>query len=103
MKALRLSSLTDSFVYRQDGRKVRQAIESALLEAPSVEIDFEGRTIASISFLDEAIACLALDLPLTDLKTKVRIVGLTEQDRRLLNSLVITRSDEREGLKRAEG
>jgi hypothetical protein len=50
-----------SRVARDDGAHLRQAIEQAWHDAGPIVLDFEGLTIASVSFFDEALGVLALD------------------------------------------
>jgi hypothetical protein len=85
-----------SRVFRSDGIKLREAIERLWSDAEVLEIDFEGIVIASISFLDEAIAVLALDLPVDVLKRRLKLVALVDSDRRLLNAQIVTRARQRD-------
>ena len=87
----------DSRVFREDGIKLRHAVEDGWLHSESVEIDFEKIRIASASFMDEGIAVLALRMPLDEIRRKLKIVNLTEPDRRLLNELTLARARERRG------
>ncbi len=86
-----------SRLYRSDGLKLREAIEQRWSDERPLEIDFENVTIASISFLDEAIALLALEHPVEVLKRRMKLLDLRDADRRLLNSLILSRAREREG------
>jgi hypothetical protein len=91
----------ESRVFREDGVRLRHAIEEGWLRADTVEVDFEQIRIASASFLDEGIAVLALRLSLDEIKRKLRVVNLTEPDRRLLNELTLARARERRGFESA--
>lgn len=85
-----------SRVTRDDGARLRAAIVAAWSDAEPLEIDFEGVSIASVSFFDEAFARLALEHPLDVLRRRLKLTGLTPQDRKLLNTLLQSRSRERE-------
>lgn len=85
----------DSRVFRPDGAKLRAAIESAWGSEEEVEVDFDGETIASISFLDEGIAALFVDYDADVIRRRLRLEGLAEADRKELNRLVARRRSER--------
>lgn len=88
----------ESLVFRKDGERLRSAIEQRWNGAEPIEIDLENVSIASVSFFDEALGVLALRHPLDIIKRKVRLLNITDADRKLLNSIVGTRSRERESL-----
>ncbi len=85
----------DSRVFRLDGARLRAAIEATWGDDTPVEVDFEGETIASLSFLDEAIASLFVDHDAELIRARLRLTGLTEPDRGQLNRLVANRRAER--------
>lgn len=85
-----------SRIYRSDGAKLREAIEQRWSDAEPLEVDFENITVASISFLDEAIAVLALDHPKDMLKRRLKLLNLHDADRRLLNAHIVSRARQRE-------
>lgn len=85
----------DSRVFRRDGARLRAAIEAAWDDDPPLEVDFEGETIASLSFLDEAVATLFVDHDAELIRSRLRLTGLTEPDREQLNRLVAKRRAER--------
>jgi hypothetical protein len=85
-----------SRIYRSDGVKLREAIEQRWSDAEPLEVDFENVTVASISFLDEGIAILALEHPLDVLKRRLKLLNLRDADRRLLNVQLVSRSKQRE-------
>jgi len=85
----------DSRVLRADGQRLRAAIEDAWRAEEPVELDFDGELIASISFLDEGVAVLFVDHDAESIRTRLRIVGLTEPDRPMLNGLVAKRRAQR--------
>ncbi|MFI5301135.1 MAG: STAS-like domain-containing protein [Polyangiales bacterium] len=85
----------NSRVTREDGARLREAVVAIWSDSAPVEVDFEGVAIASVSFFDEAFARLALEHPLDVMKRRLNLVGLTAPDRRLLNSLLQSRSRER--------
>lgn len=84
-----------SRVTREDGARLRTAIVASWDDAEPVEIDFGGVAIASVSFFDEALALLALGHPIPEIARRIRLVGVTDPDRRLLNSLLQNRQQER--------
>ncbi len=85
----------DSRVFRPDGERLRDAIVGAWRDHESVEVDFEGETIASISFLDEAVAVLFVDHDAEVIRRRLQLTGLTDGDRRELNVLVSKRRSQR--------
>jgi hypothetical protein len=87
-----------SRVSRQDGKRLRDAIEHSWQLGEPVELDFGEVRIASVSFLDEAIAVLALQNPLSEIKARIRVTNIRPEDRMLLNSLLGARAKERAGL-----
>jgi hypothetical protein len=84
-----------SRVFRADGEKLRRAIHAEWSRGEGAVVDFENARIASVSFLDEGIAVLALSVPLTELKKKLELRNISDDDRQLLNRLLTTRSQER--------
>ena len=84
-----------SRVFRSDGQRLRNAIEQTWNDHEPLEIDFEHETIASLSFLDEGIATLFVDHDADVIRRRLRVVGLTDADRRELNRLVAKRRAER--------
>ena len=85
----------DSRIFRPDGERLRHAIERAWRDDDVVEVDFEGQTIASVSFLDEAVAVLFVDHDAEVIRRRLKLTGLTEGDRRELNTLVAKRRAQR--------
>ena len=85
----------DALIYRTDGARLRAEIDKAWPGLEFIEVDFENRQIASASFLDEGIALLALEHPLEELTSRLKVVNITPPDRRLLNSLVRDRANKR--------
>lgn len=79
-------------VSRNDGARLRAEIERLWESCRVIVLDFAGLRIASVSFLDEGIALLALKMPLPDLNEALQIQNITEQDNRLLNVLLESRS-----------
>ena len=93
---LKLSDICEgSYASRADGERLRQAIEAALQTAPSCEVDFEMIRVASISFLDEAVAVLALKGDEGGLAARVQPVNMTAADRKLLEDLIAKRDGQR--------
>lgn len=85
----------DSRLFRHDGARLRAAIEASWSDAEPVQVDFEGETIASLSFLDEGVATLFVDHDAALIRRRLQLVGLTEPDREELNRLVAKRRGER--------
>lgn len=85
-----------SRVSRADAVKLRESIEAAWHEPDVIEIDFGGVTIASVSFLDEALGLLAKKYPLEVIRKRLKVSRITEQDRKLLNSIMSSRARERD-------
>lgn len=96
MKRIGISSLSGtSRVSREDGRQLREGIELQWLTEDVIELDFENIRIASVSFLDEGIAILALRHTLDEIRRKLRFVNMKDLDRRLVEQLLEARSRER--------
>lgn len=85
----------DSRVTRPDGARLREAIVERWSAEAALEVDFAGETIASVSFLDEAIAVLVLEHGPEIVRARLRLENLTEGDRRVLNQQVAHRLRER--------
>ena len=97
MKRISVSQVCGhALVTRPDGAKLREAILSQWSDKAPLEIDFEGISIASVSFFDEALARLALEYSFDELRKRIRPIDLTEPDRQLLNSLLQARKHERD-------
>lgn len=90
-----------SRVFRADGEKLRRAIEAAWSKGEVAAVDFGEARVASVSFLDEGIAVLALSVPIAELKAKLEIRNLLDDDRHLLNRLIAARAAERTAVARA--
>jgi hypothetical protein len=73
------------WVSREAGEKLRLKIISGLSKNKTVDVDFGGMKIASVSFMDEGISKLALEknLPIT-WKDNLKINNLYEQDKLVL-------------------
>ena len=84
-----------SRLFRPDGARLRQAIETTWSDAEPIQVDFEGETIASLSFLDEGIATLFVDHDAEVIRRRLQVVGMTDPDRKELNRLVAKRRGER--------
>jgi hypothetical protein len=98
MMRLRLTDICpDSRVFREDGERLRHAIERRWTDDAVLEIDFENRRVASVSFLDEAIAVLFLKHPPDVVKRRLRPVNITTTDRATLNRQIALRLQERAG------
>lgn len=62
----------------------------------TIELDFEGVRIASVSFFDESVGLLALEHPPSEISARIRVVNIDPADRFLLNKVVSDRIHERE-------
>lgn len=95
---LRLTDVCDgSYFSRADGERLRTAIEESLRVWPTCEVDFQNIRIASISFLDEAIALLALKQDEgVSLVARVGVSNMTTADKRLLDDLIAKRDQQRQ-------
>ena len=88
-RTLSLSAVCgDSQVFRQDGAKLRDAIENAWSQVELVDVDFEGKRIASTSFLDEGLALLFTTHPVEEVRRRLTLSNMTERDRQLLNVVI---------------
>lgn len=101
MPRLNISTYCARRVTRGDGAHLRHAIENAWSADEPVVLDFAGVTIASVSFLDEALGLLAREHSLQELTKRVKVENMVPADRALLNAIVTSRARER-GLGRAE-
>jgi hypothetical protein len=84
----------DSRMFRQDGEKLRHEIVARWSAEDPVDVDFENETIASVSFLDEAIAVLFLEHASDYIRARLTTSNLVEGDRRVLNDQVRQRIGE---------
>lgn len=83
---------------RTEGKKMRAAITRRWQHYDVITIDFEGLDVASVSFMDEAFGRL-LDLyGLEDMKSKLKFIGLDDDDRMLLNYIIISRYKEKSAI-----
>ncbi|MCB2211849.1 STAS-like domain-containing protein [bacterium] len=98
MRMIVQQEVGSSLSSREEGKRLRESILAVLHDHDFVELDFESELVASVSFLDEALARLVEDLPTSDLKKRVRLLNFTEQDRQLLNMLTAARLREKEPL-----
>lgn len=87
----------DDLITRNAGRKVRDVLLENW-EQDVIEIRFSGRRIASVSFFDEAIGLLLKrgGKTMDEITSKLRFPDIHPGDRRLLNSVLRARLDERE-------
>jgi hypothetical protein len=82
-------------VTREDGARIRHAIEEHWEDPEPVTLDFGDGRIASISFFDESLGLLAESHSLEDLRSRVRIERILESDRALLNRILNDRARKR--------
>ncbi len=90
-------------VSRADGNALRQHIEEHWREPQPTVVDFRGVTIASVSFFDESFGMLALLHPVDDLTRHIKVENIAPPDRKLLNSIVLSRQREREAKRNGTG
>jgi hypothetical protein len=76
---------------REDGTPLREYLSKRWDEADSFVIDFGNLSIASVSFMDEAFGMLAESHGKRELKRKLQIHNIEEQDESLLNGIVRSR------------
>jgi STAS-like domain of unknown function (DUF4325) len=81
---------------RRDGEELRHLLEAHWDDAEPVVLDFDGVTIASVSFFDESFGVLAQNHPLAEVTARIRVENIKPDDRQLLNSIVLARKRERE-------
>jgi hypothetical protein len=97
MRHLEIAKFCESNrVSRNDGARLREAIEAAWREGEQIALDFSNVRIASVSFFDESLGLLARDYSLDELKNKVSVEHLNVADRALLNKIVASRARERD-------
>jgi hypothetical protein len=83
-------------VSRDDGEALRLRIEEHLRGPKPVIVDFKGVTIASVSFFDQSFGMLASTRPIEALTRDIKVENIGAPDRRLLNSIVVSRQREHE-------
>lgn len=83
-------------VTREDGARLRGLIEQYWSEEDTLVLDFAGLRIASVSFFDESLGMLATKHPVEQLAQRVKVENIDSQDRRLLNSIVLSRAKDRQ-------
>lgn len=76
---------------RADGKLLHKVILARWKTSKSIEIDFANVTIASVSFLDEAVGQLIIQFPRKDIASKLKLVRISQFDRKLLNDIAATR------------
>jgi len=84
-----------STVTRQDGKKVYRVIIKHWDKVDRIEVDFGNLTIASVSFLDEAVGQLALRYTRNEFASKIKLCRITHRDKRLLNDIITSRYRQR--------
>ena len=78
-------------VTRSDGKKIHRFLLEHWKKTQTIEVDFGNLTIASVSFLDEAIGQLALKFNRRELISKLKLRRISLRDKRLLNDIFISR------------
>ncbi|MBD3165179.1 DUF4325 domain-containing protein, partial [bacterium] len=59
-------------------------------------VDFEDLIVASVSFIDEAFGQLAYTYSLEDMKDKLAFININQEDRKLLNYIILSRFKEKD-------
>ncbi len=83
-------------VTRDDGKKVRDMIESQWSDSDKIKIDFGNVLVASVSFIDEIFGQLALKYSRSEVTDKIVIENMQDFDRALLNDIMRSRFQEKE-------
>lgn len=86
---------------RDEGARLRRRIEAAWSGEGPIVLDFQSRRIASISFLDEAIAALVEAHDLGEVRQRLELRNMVPGDRRLLETLFEKRAARRPATPRA--
>jgi len=73
-----------------DGKKLHKLILNRWGMSTTVEVDLTG-TVISAPFLDEAIGRLIMQFKKADIVAKLKITGLSPQDKAILNGVVVSR------------
>jgi hypothetical protein len=76
---------------RVDGRVLHARILRHWKQAETIEIDFSNATIASVSFLDEAIGQLVVKFSKKEIGDKIKLIRISQYDRKLLNDIAAVR------------
>ena len=85
----------EDIVSRDDGLKFRNYIVQELSKFDILILDFEGLTIASVSFMDEAFAKLAFGYDREELATMLKFENMNEFDKDRLNELTLDRLNQK--------
>ena len=83
-----------------DGKKVHKLILNRWGMAKTVEVDLAGAAV-SRAFLDEAVGQLVMQFEKADIIAKLKVTGLSPQDKLVLNSVVVSRYQARGKARRA--
>jgi hypothetical protein len=73
-----------------DGKKLHKVILNQWGMYKKIEVNF-ARTIVSIPFLEEAIGQIILQLKKEAIIAKLKITGLSPEDKKTLNNIVVAR------------
>ncbi|MEI7529594.1 MAG: STAS-like domain-containing protein [Elusimicrobiota bacterium] len=73
-----------------DGKKIHRLILNRWGMAETVEVDLAGAAV-SRAFLDEAVGQLVMQFEKADIIAKLKVTGLSAQDKLTLNSVVVSR------------
>jgi len=76
---------------REAGSLVREAILSYWSEDVELTLDFQGLTVASVSFFDEVFRLLVLDISLKEIKEHLFVQNMSKQDYALMMKIISSR------------
>lgn len=85
-----------NIVTRDDGKKVRDLIESKWDTVDKIKIDCGNILIASVSFFDEIFGQLAFKHSRSEFTEKIVVENIQEYDRALLNDILRSRFRQKE-------
>lgn len=91
MKTIKLSDFGENLGTRFVGELVRKAIDEALLGSEKVKVDFSGVSRVTHSFADEVFGSLTTDLGLDVFRTRLEVVGISNDIQALLRFVVSER------------
>jgi hypothetical protein len=78
-------------VTRENGERIYSIVREQWEKEDRIILDFTSLVIASVSFMDEAFGQLALDYSREELQKKLQFKNMDENDRALLNSVILSR------------
>ena len=85
----------DKIVTRDHGSSVNDRLREVWSVHDTIVVDFDNLTIASVSFLDQAIGVLALEYEVSKINEKLSFTNMNEFDRKLLDDILVSRERQR--------